>query len=188
MRQGCDVPPLPLDQLPRRRYMLLMVRKGTKASVKGKAAEFRKTICRNRRAFHDYAVSEQIEAGLVLLGSEVKSLRAGKASIAEAYCKIIEGEAFLVGATISEYPWAHQFNHEPDRKRKLLLHAEQLARLFRATQEKGITLVPLELYFNEQGRVKCLFGLARGKRQYDRREDIRKRDEARDLARVRLGR
>lgn len=174
-----------LDHAPAIGYRVLMAKKGSKARIKGDAAEFRKTICRNRRAWHDYAISEQIEAGLALMGSEVKSLRAGKASIAEAYCKVIDGEVFLVGATVSEYPWAHQFNHDPDRRRKLLLHAEQIARLERATREKGITLVPLELYFNEQGRAKCLFGVARGKRQYDHREDIKKRDEARELARHR---
>ena len=165
-----------------------MARKGTKAKIKGEVAEFRKTICRNRKAWHDYAISEQIEAGLALVGSEVKSLRASKASIAEAYCKLIDGEAWLVGATISEYPWAHQQNHDPVRRRKLLLHGVQLAKLDRATKEKGITLIPLELYFNEEGRAKCLIGLARGKKEYDRRETIKKRDETRDLDRQRIAR
>ena len=163
-----------------------MTRKGKNAGIKGAAAEFRKTVCRNSKALHEYTILEQLEAGLVLLGSEVKSLRGGHASISEAYCKIIDGEAFLFGVTISEYPWAHQFNHEPDRRRKLLLHDEQLVRLLRATREKGITLIPLEIYFNERGRAKCLVALAKGKREYDRRESIKKRDEARDHARLKV--
>jgi SsrA-binding protein len=166
--------------------MPAMTRKGKNAGIKGAAAEFRKTVCRNRKALHEYTILEQLEAGLVLLGSEVKSLRGGHASISEAYCKIIDGEAFLFGVTISEYPWAHQFNHEPDRRRKLLLHDEQLVRLLRATREKGITLIPLEIYFNERGRAKCLVALAKGKREYDRRESIKKRDEARDHARLKV--
>ncbi len=165
-----------------------MARKRKGARIKGQAAEFRKTICRNRKARHDYFIHEQLEAGLVLQGSEVKSLRAGKASIAEAYCKLIEGEAYLVGATISEYPWANRFNHEPTRRRKLLLQARQLHRLETAVREKGTTLVPLELYFNERGRVKLLMGLAKGKRQYDRRQDIKRRDAQRDLDRYNRGR
>lgn len=160
-----------------------MARKGKRARIKGQAAEFRKTVCRNRKARHDYFITEQIEAGISLEGSEVKSLRAGKASIREAYCKVLDGEVFLVGATISEYPWAHQFNHAPGRRRKLLLHDRQIRRLKMATREKGITLVPLEIYFNEKGRAKCLIGMARGKRLYDRRETVKKRDMQRDLDR-----
>lgn len=161
-----------------------MAKKGKRAKIKGAAAEFRKTICRNRKARHDFFISEQIEAGLVLKGSEVKSLRGGKASIQEAYCKLAEGEAFLVNATISEYPWSNQFNHTPTRPRKLLLHRRQLDKLEQQVREKGVTLVPLELYFNKEGRVKLLFGLAKGKRQYDRRQDIKRRDADRDLARI----
>lgn len=165
-----------------------MARKHKGARIKGEAAQFRKTICRNRKARHDYFIEEQIEAGMVLVGSEVKSLRSGKASIKEAHCKIIEGEAYLVGATISEYPWANRFNHEPTRRRKLLLNARQLDRLETAVREKGTTLVPLEIYFNERGRVKCLVGLAHGKRQHDRRRDIKDRDAQRDLDRYARGR
>ncbi len=165
-----------------------MARKGKGARTKGQSAEFSKVVCRNRRARHDYFIEEQIEAGMVLLGSEVKSLRAGKASIQEAYCKILDGEAFLVGATISEYPWANRFNHEPTRPRKLLLQAKQILRLKEATREKGVTLVALEIYFNERGRVKCMVGLAKGKRMHDRRDTIKDREAQRDLDRMSRGR
>ncbi len=160
-----------------------MAKKGKGARTKGQAAAFRKVICRNRKARHEYFIVEQLEAGMVLRGSEVKSLRMGRASIQEAYCKILDGEVYLVGATISEYPWSHQFNHEPGRKRKLLLHAREIARLEAAVREKGVTLIPLELYFNERGKAKCLVGLAKGKKKYDRRDAIKRRDMDRDMGR-----
>ena len=141
----------------------------------------RKTICRNKRAFRDYFITDRVEAGLVLLGSEVKSLREGRASLGEGcYAEVKQGEMFLVGCHITEYPWANQFNHEPLRTRKLLLKRSEIRKLSIKLVERGYTLVPLELYF-KQGRVKVELGLAKGKRQYDKRDTVRKRDLERDL-------
>ncbi len=145
---------------------------------------FRRVVARNRRARRDYHVEDTVEAGLVLLGSEVKSLRGGKGSIQEAYARIRDGEAWLLGAHVPEYAWSNRFNHEPLRDRKLLLRAAELRRLQIKTQRAGYTLVPLELYFNDRGRVKVLLGLARGKRLVDRRESIRRADAAREMARA----
>jgi SsrA-binding protein len=134
-----------------------------------------KLVCKNRRAIHDYFISDRIEAGLVLLGSEVKSLRDGRASLGDAYAEVRGGEAYLVRCHIAEYPWANQFNHEPLRERKLLLHRSELRRLAVKLNERGFTLVPLALYF-KHGRVKVELGLAKGKRLYDKREALRRRD------------
>jgi SsrA-binding protein len=132
-------------------------------------------ICKNRRAFHDYEISERWEAGLVLCGSEVKSLREGSASLGDAYAEIRDGELFLVGCHIAEYPWANRFNHEPRRDRKLLMHRAELRRLTVKLAERGFTLIPLQLYFKD-GHAKVELGLARGKRQYDKREAVRRRE------------
>jgi len=141
----------------------------------------RKTICRNKRAFRDYFISDRVEAGLVLVGSEVKSLREGRASLGEAcYAEVRDGEMFLVGCHIAEYPWANLFNHDPLRTRKLLLRRSEIRKLSVKLVERGFTLVPLELYFR-RGKVKVELGLAKGKRQYDKRDSVRKRDLERDL-------
>jgi SsrA-binding protein len=134
-----------------------------------------KLICRNRRALHDYEISERFEAGLVLLGSEAKSLREGSASLSDAYAELRDGELFLVGCHIAEYPWANRFNHAPRRDRKLLMHRAEIRRLGVKLAERGYTLIPLQLYFKE-GRAKVELGLARGKRQYDKRETARRRE------------
>ena len=139
-----------------------------------------KLVCRNKRAYRDYFISERCEAGMVLLGSEVKSLREGKVSLGDSYAEVRNGELFFVGCHISEYPWANQFNHEPLRERKLLMHKREIRRLGVKLNERGFTLVPLQIYF-KNGKVKLEMGLAKGKRQYDKRETVRQRDMTRDL-------
>ncbi len=145
-------------------------------------------LCRNRRARFDYELVERVEAGLVLQGSEVKSLRQGKAGLAEAYAVIDEhDEAWLVNANIPEYAWAHRENHAPKRSRKLLLHAGELRRLGIKVRERGFTLVPLRMYFRG-AHVKVEVALARGKKTHDKRETIKQRDQDRDVRRELRGR
>jgi SsrA-binding protein len=138
----------------------------------------------NRRARHDYLIEDKLEAGLVLHGTEVKSLRQGGASIAEAYADVQSGELFLVNANIPEYKASAHFNHQPRRPRKLLLHRKQVDRLLGAVRREGVTIVPLALYFNERGRAKVELGLAHGKRKADRRQAERDRDWQRNKARL----
>jgi SsrA-binding protein len=138
----------------------------------------------NRRARHDYLIQDKLEAGLVLHGTEVKSLRQGGASIAEAYADVQSGELFLVNANIPEYKASAHFNHQPRRPRKLLLHRKQVDRLLGAVRREGVTIVPLALYFNERGRAKVELGLATGKRKSDKRQAERDRDWQRNKARL----
>jgi len=138
----------------------------------------------NRRARHDYLIEDTLEAGLVLHGSEVKVLRQGQASIAEAYAGEQGGELFLVNANIPEYAAAAHFSHEPKRPRKLLLHREELHRLMGAIRREGVTIVPLSIYFNDRGRAKVELGLARGKRKADKRQAERDRDWQRNRSRL----
>jgi SsrA-binding protein len=138
----------------------------------------------NRRARHDYLIEDTLEAGLVLQGSEVKVLRQGQASIAEAYANETGGELFLVNANIPEYSAAKHFSHQPRRPRKLLLHRKEMARLLGAIRREGMTLVPLSIYFNERGRAKVELGLAHGKRNADKRQAEKARDWQRDKARI----
>ena len=138
----------------------------------------------NRRARHDYLIEDKLEAGLVLHGTEVKSLRQGGASIAEAYADVQSGELFLVNANIPEYKASARFNHQPRRPRKLLLHRKQVDRLLGAVRREGVTIVPLALYFNERGRAKVELGLATGKRKSDNRQAERDRDWQRNKARL----
>lgn len=140
-------------------------------------------VANNRKARHLYHVLDTIEAGLVLLGTEVKSLRDGKANLGDAYAVIEGGEAWLVNLHISPYEKGNQFNHEPLRKRKLLLQRRDIRRLIGKTREKGLTLVPLRLYFRD-GWAKVELALARGKKSHDKRDDIAKRDAERDMARA----
>ncbi len=140
-------------------------------------------VCRNKRAFHDYFIEDRIEAGIVLSGTEVKSLREARASIADAYAVIENNEAWLLKAHISEWPHAAYFNHEPERKRKLLLHASQIRKLRIQTEQRGYTIVALALYFNEANRAKVELGLARGKHKVDKREAIKERDMKRAASR-----
>ncbi|HOI09359.1 MAG TPA: SsrA-binding protein SmpB [Myxococcota bacterium] len=143
-----------------------------------KEQDGRKIACANRRARHDYELFEQFEAGLMLLGSEVKSLRDGGASLVDAYVEVRGNEAFLVGANIAQYVNASYMNHEPRRTRKLLLHAREIRRLGQKVREKGLTIVPLQIHFSG-GRAKLEIALARGRRAYDKRERILKRDQER---------
>lgn len=138
-----------------------------------------KTIVTNRQARHDYFIIETIEAGLALTGTEVKSLRAGKGNLKDGFAEIRGGEAFLVNCHISPYDYGNRYNHEETRPRKLLLHKEEIRRLLGKVKEKGLTLVPLRLYLNQQGRVKVELALAKGKKMYDKREDAAKRDAER---------
>jgi len=141
-----------------------------------------KLVCVNRQARHNYFIDETYEAGLVLVGSEVKSLRDGKANLVDSYAQIRRGEAFLINAHISRYAGANQFNHEPTRTRKLLLHGREIERLTGKTKERGLTLIPLKLYF-KGGRAKIELGLARGKKLYDKRETLRRKVAEREVER-----
>jgi SsrA-binding protein len=146
----------------------------------------RKIIAQNRKARHDYAVLDVYEAGIMLTGTEVKSLRLGRASLVDGFATIDEGEIFLRNVHIPEYEQGSWTNHEPRRVRKLLLHREEIQRLIGKTKESGLTLVPLSLYFSD-GKVKVEIALARGKRSYDKRQDLAKRDADREVQRA-LGR
>ncbi len=143
----------------------------------------RKLIASNRRARFDYEILDTFEAGLSLLGPEVKSLRGGKASLAEAFAVVRRGQAYLVGCHIPPYLQAGRENPDPLRERKLLLHRREIAVLEGGASERGFTIIPLELYFS-RGRAKLSLALARGKRRYDKRETIRKREEDREVART----
>ncbi len=142
-----------------------------------------KVVARNRRARYDYHIDDTYEAGLVLTGTEVKSLRDGRASIVDGYALVRDGEAWLHGVHIPEYTRGTWTNHEPRRPRKLLLHKQEISRLIGKTQEKGLTLVPLSLYFKD-GRAKVEIALARGKRAHDKRQDIAKREADREMDRA----
>lgn len=143
----------------------------------------RKLIAQNKKARHDYHVEDTFEAGLVLQGTEVKSLRAGRASLVDAYGRIKDGEVWLENAHIPEYTEGTWTNHEPRRPRKLLLHRHEIARLIGKTKESGLTLVPLSLYFKD-GKAKVEIALARGKKAYDKRQSLAERDAAREIARA----
>lgn len=142
-----------------------------------------KIITTNRKARHDYHILETMEAGIVLKGTEVKSLRAGRANLKDSYATVKDEELFLYGMHISPYDFGNIYNHEPTRTRKLLMHKKEIKRLIGKIEERGMTLVPLKLYFSK-GRAKVELGLAKGKRQYDRRADIAKRDADREIKRA----
>jgi len=146
----------------------------------------RKIICVNRRARFDYTIGETVEAGLVLQGTEVKSLRDGRADLKDAYADVQAGEVFLLHAHIDQYEPANRFNHDPIRPRKLLLHKREILRLISKTQEKGLTLIPTRLYFTH-GKAKVELGLAKGKKQYDKREEVKRRSAQRDIQRALAG-
>jgi SsrA-binding protein len=142
----------------------------------------KKIIASNRRARHDYTIEDTVEAGLVLTGTEVKSLRAGRATLTDGYGQIADNEAWLYGVHIPEYTHGTWTNHEPRRTRKLLLHRKEIDRLASSVNERGLTLIPLSLYFSG-GKVKVELGLARGKRAYDKRQELARRDAAREIER-----
>ena len=137
-------------------------------------------IVRNKKAFHDYLVLQRIEAGVSLVGTEVKSVKSGNINLRDGYCFIRNREVFLRNVHIGKYPFANRMDHEPLRERKLLLHRGEIRKLQTKIREKGFTLIPLQVYL-KSGRIKIEIGLVRGKRQYEKKEDIRKRDMSRDL-------
>jgi SsrA-binding protein len=149
-----------------------------------KADPEKKVVADNRKARFSYAIDDTIEAGMMLMGSEVKSLRSGKATIAESYAFAKDGEIWLVNAYIPEYLMANRFNHEPKRMRKLLVRKTEARKLSAAVQREGMTLIPLRVYFNPKGIAKIELGIAKGKKLHDKRETEKKRDWARDKARL----
>jgi len=142
-----------------------------------------KTVALNRRARHDFTIDETFEAGIVLFGTEIKSIRAGKANLSDAYARVERDEAWLIGAHIAPFEQANRYNHEPKRVRKLLLHRSEIDELMGRAKAKGQTIVPLRLYITSKGKAKLELGLGRGKQLHDRRRDIADRDARRDVAR-----
>ena len=143
-----------------------------------------KSVAENRKARFNYEIGEVVEAGIVLTGSEVKSLRLGKATIGESYADAREGAIWLINSNIPEYLQAHRYNHAPKRPRKLLLHQRQINRFASAIEREGMTLVPLKLYFNEQGRAKVEIALGKGKKMHDKRDTLKKRSWDRERGRL----
>ena len=154
-----------------------------KASTDTKSNATDRPITENRKARHKFDVLETLECGVVLMGSEVKSLRDGKVSLDEAYGRVIDGEVWLVGCEISEYTFANRMNHEPRRRRKLLLHRREVRKFAAQAFEKGLTLVPLKMYF-KRGRAKLILGICRGRKLFDKREKMKKETVNRDLERA----
>lgn len=171
---GFDIPVAP--------SMLAAMAKVAKKKIPSDDAE--RVVCRNKRATFDFAIEDRIEAGMSLLGSEVKSLRAGKASINEAYAKVDGDEVWLEGAHINEYAWAHTGGHAATRRRRLLLHREEIDKIEVKVNEKGYTLVPIAIYFRG-GKAKIELGIGKGKKLYDKRESIKARDVDRETERYR---
>ena len=143
-----------------------------------------KVVAENRKARFNYAIEDTVEAGLALSGTEVKSMRGGKATIAESYADARGSEIWLINANIPEYLQGNRFNHEPKRPRKLLLHRKQINKLIGAVDREGMTLIPLKLYFNERGRAKLQLAVAKGKKLHDKRETVKKRDWGREKGRL----
>jgi SsrA-binding protein len=141
------------------------------------------TVAVNRKARHNFTITDTFEAGLVLTGTEIKSIRAGKANLSDAYARIEKGEAWLIGAHIAPFEQGNRYNHEPRRNRKLLLHRTQIDQLIGRAAAKGLTVVPLRLYITDKGRAKLELGLAKGKQLHDRRRDIADRQARRDVER-----
>ncbi len=142
-----------------------------------------KTIALNRRARHEYSIEDSVEAGIVLSGTEIKSIRAGKINLADAFARIERDEAWLVGAHIAPWEGGNRANHEPKRDRKLLLHRGQIDKLLGQTKAKGLTLIPLKIYITARGKAKLELGLGRGKQLYDKRRDIAERETRREVER-----
>lgn len=143
-----------------------------------------KTVTENRRARHEYHILETYEAGISLSGTEVKSLRAGKANLQDSFARVENGEMMLYNMHISPYEQGNRFNHEPKRTRRLLMHKQEIMRLLGKVREKGLALVPLKVYFNPRGKVKVELALAQGKKSYDKRQDIANRDAKREMERA----
>jgi SsrA-binding protein len=153
------------------------------AGNKSKEEDDIKVVCRNKRAFHEYAISDTLECGVVLKGTEVKSLREGTANLEDAYAKIEEDELWLIGSDIPEYTMGNKLNHKPKRPRKLLLHKRELEKFAGKASQKGFTLVPLRMYF-KNGRAKVEVGIARGKQQHDKRQDQKTAEAERAIRRA----
>jgi SsrA-binding protein len=147
-----------------------------------------KVVATNRKAYHDYFIEEKLEAGVMLRGTEVKSLRDGRVNLQDSYASVDDGEVFLHHCHISPYSHGNIMNREPLRARKLLLHRKEINKLIGKTQQKGLTLIPLRIYFSKQGRAKVELALAKGKKQYDRRETIKAREAGREVERAIKGR
>jgi SsrA-binding protein len=145
-----------------------------------KKSDDHKVLVRNRKARHDYTLEDTFEAGIVLVGSEVKSLREAAASLVDAFAEVRNGEVWLVNAQINKYPWANQFNHDPMRERKLLLHKSEIKKLTTKTREKGFTLIPTEIYL-KAGKIKVEIALAKGKKHYEKRESKREAEDRREM-------
>ncbi len=143
-----------------------------------------KIVIKNKKAYFQYEILETFMAGVVLTGTEIKSIRLGKANLVDAYCKFIKGELWLTGMHIAEYSFGTYNNHEPKRERKLLLNKTELRKLFKSTKEKGLTIVALKLFINPKGLAKVDIGLARGKKTHDKREDLKAKDTKRELDRL----
>ena len=141
-----------------------------------------KIIAKNRKAYYDYAVDDKYECGIELMGTEVKSFRDGKISFPDAWAEVINGEVWVNSLRVAENPFSSHFNHDPDRKKRLLLHKQEIKRISRKVEEKGFTLIPLSFYF-KNGRVKVELGLCKGKKAYDKRAGIREKDLKREIAR-----
>lgn len=142
-----------------------------------------KQIANNRKARFNYTIEEEIEAGIMLTGSEVKSMRLGKVTLSDGYAGEVNGDIYLFNLNVAEYPGANRFNHQPKRPRQLLLHKKQIAKLLGKIQTKGLSLIPLSLYFNKRNLVKVNLGIAKGKKLYDKRASIKERDQKRSAAR-----
>lgn len=168
----------PGRSVPARRFL------GDRGTMAEKKEPAFKLIADNRKARFNYAIMDTVEAGISLSGTEVKSLRTGKATIAESYADARDGEIWLVNANIPEYLQANRFNHTPKRRRKLLLHKRQINKLIGAVEREGMTLIPLKLYFNARGRAKVELALAKGKKLHDKREDEKKKDWEREKQRL----
>jgi SsrA-binding protein len=153
---------------------------GKKAAAEDKNE---RVIADNRKARHNYLVLDSLECGIALVGSEVKSMRSGGLSLDEAYARVDGEEVWLVGANITEYAYSHDLNHEPKRRRKLLMHRREISKFAGQATEKGLTLVPLKMYF-KAGRAKVLLGICKGKQKHDKRESLKKRDSQRDIDRA----
>ena len=185
IRTFSDNPLVWAAQRPEGRHLDSVPHNGYIASIMaGKSDPNSKLIAENRKARHNYFIEDDLECGIVLEGSEVKSLREGQANIAESYATVDNGELFLVNAYISPYKQAKTFQHEERRRRKLLVSKRELSKLWNAVGREGMTLVPLKMYFNEKGRAKLLIGLAKGKKVADKRETDKQRDWNRQKARL----
>lgn len=179
--------PAPLREIPSPHYNPRMgkKKKQTKSSKGGKkSAPTTTMVSENRKARHKYEILDQVECGMMLMGSEVKSMRDGKLSLDEGYIRVKDNELWLVGADIAHYSNAGLWNHDPRRPRKLLVHAREFEKFAGRAHERGLTLIPLRVYFNDRGIAKCVMGLVKGKKLHDKRETLKKRDSDRGLQRA----